>query len=184
VADSGNHVIRAIAKDGAVTTLNAPSTRTVEVAPEVFEAAGSYADGKLSAAKFNEPYAIAVDAKGNLYVSDSGNHVIRYVDMQTEEVTTVAGDFTGYEAGELYPLGGYADGKAGEALFNFPKGMALTKDGGLAIADSLNHTVRFLYDGQVTTLAGSLDADYGNLDGWNGSNLLHNPTGVAIYDDQ
>src|SRR5690606_40996330 len=47
VADSGNHVIRAIAKDGAVTTLNAPSTRTVEVAPEVFEAAGSSADGKL-----------------------------------------------------------------------------------------------------------------------------------------
>jgi sugar lactone lactonase YvrE len=186
VADTGNHAIRAISPDGVVTTLNASSDRVVEIVPGYVTGAGDYADGPLADAKFNEPFGLALDARGNLYVSDSGNHLIRYVDLAARKVTTVAGIVrsTMYEPDALYAFGAYADGRADQAGFHFPKGIATTEDGGLLIADSLNHTVRFLHNGRVITLAGSLDAEFGSSDGINGKNELHNPTDVAIQGDR
>ncbi|WMT40932.1 stalk domain-containing protein [Paenibacillus sp. D2_2] len=145
--------------------------------------AGDYADGKLSESKFNEPTSIAIDHKGNLYVSDTGNHVIRYIDLAKGTVTTAAGLSTGekpvYAKGQLYAEGGYADGASSEARFLFPRGIAVTEDGGLVIADSLNHTIRYLTDGNVSTIAG-VPAQFGHVDGINGHNLLHNPMDVAV----
>jgi sugar lactone lactonase YvrE len=186
VADTGNHAIRKIAPDGTVSTLNALSERVVEVVPGYVVEAGDYQDGPLSEAKFNEPFALEWDRSGNLYVSDSGNHLIRYVDLAAGRVSTVAGTVRRdmYAEGALYAAGAYADGAARQAGFHFPKGLAATDDGGLVIADSLNHTVRFLHDGTVTTLAGSMRAEHGFADGVNGGNLLHNPTDVAIAGDQ
>jgi len=65
IADTGNNTIREISASGVVTTLAG--------VPGV---AGS-ADGTGSGARFSQPYGIAVDAKGNLYVSDTGNNTIR-----------------------------------------------------------------------------------------------------------
>lgn len=183
VADTLNHLIRQITPDGQVTTLNTPSNRVVEVEAGYVVPAGDYADGELAASKFNEPTSIAIDHKGNLYVSDTGNHVIRYIDLAKGTVVTVAGLSTGkkpvYVNGSLYAEGGYADGASSEARFLFPKGIAVTKENGLVIADSLNHTIRYLVDGYVSTIAGS-PAQLGQLDGINGHNLLHNPTDVAV----
>lgn len=182
VADTGNHVIRKITPDGIVSTLNALSDRVVEIFPGYAVDAGDFRDGPLDEAKFNEPYALEWDRKGNLYVSDSGNHLIRYVDLAARRVTTVAGTVRRdmYAEGALYAEGAYADGAAAQAGFHFPKGLAATEDGGLIIADSMNHTVRFLHDGIVTTLAGSRQAEHGFADGVNGRNLLHHPTDVAV----
>lgn len=155
VADTLNHAIRKIAPDGSVTTLNSLSERTVELANGYLESAGDFRDGKLSEAKFNEPSGIVLDAKGNLYVSDTGNQRIRYIDLQNETVTTVAGGGEAYAKDALYAEGSYADGEAAAAKFQFPKGLAVTSDGGLLIADSMNHAIRYLHQGKVTTLGSS-----------------------------
>jgi hypothetical protein len=48
------------------------------------------ADGKLTAARFNQPSGISVDKIGNLFVSDYYNHTIRKI-SPLGEVTTIAG---------------------------------------------------------------------------------------------
>jgi len=183
VVDTLNHLIRRISPEGQVTTLNASSNRVVEVEAGHVVPAGDYADGELSASKFNEPTSIAIDHKGNLYVSDTGNHVIRYIDLAKGTVTTAAGLSPGerpvYANGELYATGGYADGASSEARFLSPRGIAVTEEDGLVIADSMNHAIRYLANGHVSTIAG-VPAQLGRVDGINGHNLLHNPTDVAV----
>lgn len=188
VADTLNHMIRKIAADGTVTSLNAPSDRVVEIFPGKVIPAGDYADGALKSAKFNEPAGLALDAKGNLYVSDTGNQRIRYIDLAAGKVTTVAGggltaDGKLYAPNELNVQGDYADGPAAEARFDYPSGIAVTAEGGLLIADSMNHSVRYLLDGRVMTLAGRSDQFPGELDGIEGNGGLHAPTDVVELAD-
>ncbi|MEI7027462.1 stalk domain-containing protein [Paenibacillus sp. y28] len=183
VADTLNHLIRRITADGTVTTLNASSKRVVEVYPGVVQPSGDYADGPLAEAKFNEPSGLVLDDKGNLYVSDSGNQRIRYIDFASGQVTTVAGTAGGYSSTALYADGEFADGAAADARFNFPKGLALTGEGGLVIADSMNHSVRYLFEGRVSTLAGSLKQTAGYRDSVDRTAMLQNPTNVAVQPD-
>ncbi|MCQ6563011.1 NHL domain-containing protein [Paenibacillus mendelii] len=185
VADTLNHVIRKI-EGSKVTTLNAPSTRVVEVFPGVVENAGDFKDGPLYQAKFNEPSGLALDAKGNLYVSDTGNQRIRYIDFAKGTVTTVAGGAedkpVAYGTSETFAGGGYADGSASKAKFNAPRGLALSPDGGLLIADSLNHVIRYLKDGRVTTVAGTPE-ETGKVDGIASAAQLNTPTDVVWMGD-
>lgn len=188
VADTLNHAIRKITADGTVSTLNALSTRAVEIVPGQVVPAGDYADGALKSAKFNEPAGLVVDAQGNLYVSDTGNQLIRYIDFKTGQVSTVAGLLPAgnaalYEKNELYAAGDLIDGKASEAAFKYPKGLALTAEGGLLIADSLNHSIRYLKDGVVSTLAGEREGLSGFADGPDRKAGLQNPTDVAVGAD-
>lgn len=186
VADTLNHLIRKITTDGQVITLNAPSTRVVEVFPGVVEWGGDYRDGPLAEALFNEPSGLAIDHYGNLYVSDTGNQLIRYIDLGSGTVTTVAGHVPEsgslYEEGELFAQGGFNDGAAAEAMFNFPRGIAFTQEEGLIIADSQNHVIRYLFDGRVSTIAGKA-GEHGRADHINGHNLLFIPTDVAVMSD-
>ncbi len=180
VADTLNHAIRRISPSGQVTTLNAPSARVVEVYPGLVEDSGDYRDGPLDEALFNEPNGLALDAKGNLYVSDTGNQCIRYIDFETNTVSTVAGDPSlTYADDALYKEGGFMNGDALTARFNYPKGIAATPDGGLIIADSLNHAIRYLHDGRVTTLAGMAGIN-GNQDAIDTAAKLHMPYDVAL----
>jgi len=179
VADTLNHAIRKITPQGEVTTLNALSTRAVEAYDGVVVPAGGFADGPLAKALFNEPSGLALDSGGNLYVSDTGNQRIRYIDFASGTVTTVAG---GGDLAEnaLYAEGGYADGPAAEARFNSPKGITVDRDGGVYIADSLNHAIRYLKDGRVTTVAGSAAGNYGYRNGFDEQALLDYPADVAV----
>ncbi|WP_051236859.1 stalk domain-containing protein [Paenibacillus pinihumi] len=182
VADTLNHVIRKIA-DGKVSTLNAPSQRPVEYFPGMADMAGDYADGPIASAKFNEPSALALDAKGNLYVSDTGNQRIRYIDFAKGTVTTVAGSSkVVYGPDQIYAEGGFADGAAASAQFRAPRGLAVTPEGGLLIADSLNHAIRYLKEGQVTTIAGTPE-ESGKANGLAGHARLNKPTGIALLGD-
>ncbi|WP_276352709.1 stalk domain-containing protein [Cohnella caldifontis] len=181
VADTLNHTIRKITPSGVVSTLNAASTRVVEYFPGAVEDAGDYKDGPIASAKFNEPSGLAVDAKGNLYVSDRGNQRIRYIDFTTGQVTTVAGGGT-YEKQASYVAGDYVDGAASASRFNAPEGLAVTPDGTLVVADSLNHAIRLIRNGQVSTLTG-VGTEYGQTDGVSGSAQFNHPTDVAILSD-
>ncbi|XID93689.1 stalk domain-containing protein [Paenibacillaceae bacterium WGS1546] len=188
VADTLNHVIRKITPDGTVSTLTAPSERVIEFAPNEAEEVGDYADGPIARAKFNEPSALVVDQKGNLYVSDRGNHRIRYIDFAAGTVSTVAGGSPNgngssvYGNNEPYAEGGYADGAVARAKFNAPEGLSLTADGELIVADSLNHAIRIIRDGQVSTLTG-VPEESGSADGVTGSAQFNRPSDVVILSD-
>lgn len=134
VADTFNHVIRRITSAGVATTLAG--------SPGV---SGS-ADGTGSAARFNNPRGIAVDANGNIFVADSLNATIRKITLGGL-VSTIAGS-----AGQTGP----ANGVGSAARFSFPSGLALDATGNVYVADELNHAIRRVAtDGTVTTFAGA-----------------------------
>ena len=87
-------------------------------------------DGPLDQARFNMPQDLAVDAAGNIYVSDIGNHRIRRIGTDGV-VRTVAGD------GTL----GFLDGSGGEARFFGQEGIEMGPDGVLYVADGTNGEV-------------------------------------------
>lgn len=181
VADTLNHVIRKISVDGSVTTLTAPSARVIEYVPGAVSAVGDYHDGSIENAKFNEPSGLVIDEKGNLYVSDRGNQRIRYIDFEAGTVSTVAGGGT-YTKQAPYVQGDFVDGPALQARFNAPEGLALTADGTLVVADGLNHVIRLVKDGQVTTIAG-VPTEYGHTNGVARATQFHHPTDIAILPD-
>ena len=100
------------------------------------------ADGPAHAARYDRPTGVALDDRGNVYVADSGNHRIR--------VISPAGDTTTVAGGEP----GYADGPSLQARFNAPCGVCVGPDDTIYVADTGNHCIRRIKDGQVTTLAG------------------------------
>lgn len=154
VADSYNSTIRAISTTGVVTTLAGTA------------ASRGSDDGIGSAARFNRPTGVTVDANGTIYVSDSNNNTIRRI-TPTGEVTTLAGTpntITRDPVTSEYH-GNYADGSGPAARFHSPLGIATDGNGNLYVADNLNHLIRHITpSGVVTTLAGKAGI-YGSTDG-------------------
>ena len=131
--------------------------------------AGS-ADGMGSAARFAEPYSVAVDSAGNVYVADTGNNTIRKV-TPAGEVTTLAG---------LAGSKGSADGAGSMARFCYPEGVAVDNAGNVYVADSLNETIRKVTPaGAVTTLAG-MTGNLGSVDGKGSEARFNGPQGIAV----
>jgi glucose/arabinose dehydrogenase len=120
VADTINHTIRKITPAGVVTTLAGTAG-----------AVGS-TDGTGADARFNEPYGVAVDGDGNVYVTDRYNHTIRKI-TPAGVVTTWAG-----AEGES----GFVDGIGRAAFFDYPSGVAVDGDGNVYVADNSNHAIR------------------------------------------
>jgi DNA-binding beta-propeller fold protein YncE len=114
----GNNVIRKISK-GTVST---------------FAGTGKpgFKDGPGKEAEFNSPMALAVDPRGNIYVSDSENHCIRVI-KPDGMVETIAGT-----PGKP----GFADGPGKAAQFNGPRGIAFDAEGNLIVADLGNNRIR------------------------------------------
>ena len=141
VADRKNHAIRKVTPQGVVTTIAGSFTGS-----GTSSLTGS-SDGSASGARFNHPSDVLVDAAGNIYVADSGNHAIRKIDS-SGNVTTLAGDL-GYS--------GYQNGTADAAMFNSPQGIAIDAEGNIIVADTTNGLIRKVTPGGVvTTIAGSL----------------------------
>ena len=103
-----------------------------------------YNDGTFAQAAFSEPWAIVPYDDGFL-VSDTGNHVLRYLNMDKERVYTAAG--TG--------RAGLRDDTGEKASFDSPTGLAVDNEGTVYIADTGNNVIRCMdEDGNVTTYAG------------------------------
>jgi len=158
VADTINYTIRKITKAGVVTTLAG-----------LAEAVGS-ADGTGSAARFNNPYGVAVDSAGNVFVADTASNTIRKV-TSAGVVTTLAGT-----AG----VTGSTDGTGSAARFYEPVSVAVDTAGNVFVADLANHTIRKVTSaGVVTTLAGTA-AVTGTTDGTGSAARFYQPAGVAV----
>ena len=120
VADTNNSTIRKITAAGVVTTLAG------------LAGSNGSTDATGSAARFYNPFGVAVDSSGNVYVADFSNFTIRKI-TAVGVVTTLAGS-----AGTT----GSADGTGSAAGFNIPLGVALDSSGNVYVGDSGNFTIR------------------------------------------
>jgi sugar lactone lactonase YvrE len=127
VADTGSHTIRKITPSGFVSTL----AGTVGASGQV--------DGTGASVRFKLPQGLAVDATGNVYVADTGNHTIRKI-TPFGVVTTLGG-----QAGKA----GNADGAAASALFDNPDQIAVDGAGNVYVADN---GIRRISAGSVATI--------------------------------
>jgi sugar lactone lactonase YvrE len=134
---------------------------------------GGYQDGPALSAQFHDPMGLALDAHGNLYVSDWVNHRIRMI-APDGTVTTVAG------GGPSGSKGGMVDGPASTARFFGPEGLTVDTQGNVLVADTLNNRIRRISpDGIVTTIAGS---GPGTIYGFDGA-LVNGPAETARFND-
>ncbi len=135
VADENNHVIRMINTSNVVSTIAGNGV-------------SGFADGLgLQQAQFNQPFGLAIN-NNILYIADNSNHAIRELNLQTSNVTTVAGN----------GLSGFVDGKGTTSRLNRPLGIAIDLSGNLLIADAANHSIRYfdVVSGNLSTVTGVL----------------------------
>jgi serine/threonine-protein kinase len=128
-------------------------------------------DGTGAAASFTDPRGVAVGADGTVYVADQLSNKIRKI-TAAGVVTTLAGSGS-YDS---------ADGTPTTASFKNPRGVAVTADGTVYVADYAANKIRKITAaGMVTTLAGSgLSV---SRDGTGTEASFYGPNGVAVGPD-
>ncbi len=136
VADTGNNRIRKITPAGIITTIAGNGTY------------GYSGDGgDALQASLAGPSAVSEDPRGNVYVADSGNYVIRMIDA-AGIIHTVAGNHTYGFSGD--------GGPATLAQMTFAGGVLADTNGNFYIADTGNKRVRKVDStGKITTYAGN-----------------------------
>lgn len=157
VADSRNNLIRKITPDGAVSTFAGSGEQ------------GS-ADGKGTAASFFFPTALATDAKGNVFVADTHNSLIRKI-TPDGTVSTFAGKPTKL-INDIKDTAG----------MDHPSGIAVDKRGNVFVSDLNKDFIKKVTPGgRVTIIAGN--GDRGKKDGKGGSASFYLPVGLAVDDN-
>jgi sugar lactone lactonase YvrE len=89
--------------------------------------------GPATSARLNRPSAVAVDAAGNLFIADTGNHAIRRIEASSGTIVTLIGN----GAPAFAP-----DGPASQNAFAFPTRLALDPSGNLYVSDGTNRIRR------------------------------------------
>ena len=116
--------------------------------------------GPAKSAQLNGPHEVRFDSKGNLYIDERDNHIVRRVDMKSGIISTVAGT-----AGK----NGYGGdgGLATQALLNQPHGITLDRSDNLYICDPLNNRLRRVdaKTGMIITFAGNGEAGRASEEG-------------------
>ena len=134
-----------------------------------------YMDGAGSVALFNNPYQLAVDGAGNVFVADAKNRLVREV-SPAGVVSTVAG---------VYGTPGSNDGPAATARLGEVAGLAIDSSGSIFLTAvfyagvNYGETVRRITAGQITTLAG-IPGINGNVDGAGSAVRFNTPAGIAV----
>jgi len=147
VADKNNATIRKITPTGAVTTLAGRA------------GAPGNADGIGSAARFFEPYGVAIDSTGNVYVADFGNSAIR----------------------KVTPIGAVTTITDATLIHASPAGVAIDSSGNVYVAGAGSHTLlKITPAGAVKTLAGLADTPKGSADGMGSAARFSLPFAVAV----
>ena len=161
IADHQANRVRKVSSSGIITTVAGTGT------------AGFSGDGgAASAAALRDPYGVAVDNSGNLYISDRLNQRIRKV-TPAGGITTFAGSGSSGFAGD--------GGAAASASFFNPAGLAVDNTGNLYIADNNNHRVRKVSAaGVISTVAGNGTPNFRGDGGPATSAGVPNPSAVAL----
>ncbi|MDH4038140.1 MAG: hypothetical protein OEX18_11260 [Candidatus Krumholzibacteria bacterium] len=139
IADSQNHCIRVVDTNGIIN-------RFAGSGPSAPGYAGDGGDALL--AQLREPRDIAIDADGNLYIADTGNHVIRRVDP-SGIITTVVGTYRAGGASVAPITPDQVSAENGKSARNVtltgPYGVEIDSRGRLLISDTGNHVIRIYY---------------------------------------
>ena len=155
IGDQGNSKIRKITSAGVVTTFAGSGTN-------------SSIDGTGTAASFTGPYGVAVDASGNVYVTEYFGYKVRKI-TSAGVVTTLAGSGTN----------GSVDGTGAAAQFGILRGIGIDALGNLYVGDDTYNNIRKITPaGVVTTIAGTGSA--GSADGTGTAASFNRPFGVAV----
>jgi uncharacterized protein (TIGR03437 family) len=183
IADEVNHRIRSVS-GGIITTV---------AGSNAFQFSGD--GGLATSAGLDEPYAVAVDSAGRLYIADYGSNRIRQVSNGI--ITTVVGpDSLNFPYGVAVDSVGnlfIADTYNGRILkvsggvittvsagFSRPYGVAVDSAGNIFVADHDDNRVREVSGGILTTIAGNGKAGFSGDGGPAASAVINQPTGVAI----
>jgi NHL repeat len=170
LADTEDDVVREITPDGTIHLVAGNGT-------EGFR--GQFG-GPATRAELDSPQGVAVNAKGDVFVADTVNNVVREV-TPGGSISTVAGNGTAGYRGD--------NGPAWRAELSSPTGLAVDALGNLYVADSGNNVIRRVStNGIITTVAGDVAADQasGGLGGFSGDGgpatqaRLNSPQGVAL----
>jgi uncharacterized protein (TIGR03437 family) len=162
VADAANNRVREIASDGTISTVAGTGISGL---------AGD--GGPAIAANLNQPYGLALDAVGNLYIADLGNARVRKITADGN-IQTVAG------GGSLPASGAALGGSALEAQFTAPRNVTLDPDGTLYISDfGANIVYRVSPAGILAVLAGTGSPGYTGDSGASVLAQLTAPAGLA-----
>ncbi len=159
IADTDNNRVRKI--DAAAATIS-----TV--------AGTGGVDGVAIAAQLINPWDVATDSAGNVYIADTSNARIRKVDAATGLISTVAGNGTGGAGGDA--------GAATTAQLNAPRGVAVDSAGNVYLADTFNNRIRRVdaATGVINTVAGTGTLGFGGDGGAATAAQLNGPGGVAL----
>jgi len=154
IADCSNNRIRKVSTSGIITTIAGTGVQ------------GSGGDGgAATAAQLNNPYGVAVDATGNVYIADTYNYKIREVNT-SGIISTIAGNGTDGYTGN--------GGPATAAEFGNIYGIAVSSSGNIYVPDQNYNVVRlFKVGGNVSVFAGN-----GTL-GFSGDG--NSATGAELY---
>jgi sugar lactone lactonase YvrE len=170
LADTEDDVVREITPDGTIHLVAGNGT-------EGFR--GQFG-GPATRAELDSPQGVAVNAKGDVFIADTLNNVVREV-TPGGSISTVAGNGTAGYRGD--------NGPAWRAELSSPTGLAVDALGNLYVADSGNNVIRRVStNGIITTVAGDVAADQasGGLGGFSGDGgpatqaRLNSPQGVAL----
>lgn len=160
IADTGNHRIVVVGADGALLATFGSLCRLGE--GEVGGCVDPDGDGPLvlGDGQFNEPWGVAVDSSGTIYVADTWNGRIQAFDMN----------------GEFLRRWGYfntTDGTLGDPLALFgPRGVAVDTDGNVLVADTGNKRIlQFTPTGELLRQVGGGGVQLG---------MFAEPTDVAV----
>lgn len=122
VVEQGGHRIRRITPGGAISTVAGTGSP------------GYNGEGmQATAAQLNQPNAVAVDAAGNMFIADMGNHRIRRVAVDGT-ISTIAGNGQIGRGAEGIP--------ATQSPLNFPNAVAVDNNGDVLIVDWQNYLIR------------------------------------------
>jgi uncharacterized protein (TIGR03437 family) len=159
IADTDNNAVRKVA-GGTISTVAGTGQQ------------GYTGDGgRATSARLNYPEGVAVDAAGDLYITDTLNYVVRMV-SPAGAIKTVAGTGAAGYAGD--------GGAANQAQLTFPTGIALDASGNVYFSDA-GAAVRKIYgNGQIETIAGNGTVDYTGDGGLATGASLHGPSGLAV----
>lgn len=177
----GGMQVRVTLTNGNGTSISDAVKLTVKPNPRLLAGAlggAGFRDGPAVQARLHIPRAIAMDAAGNAYIADGGNHVIRRLSVDGT-MSTFAG---------VPGLNGRTDGPAAQALFNLPRSVAIGPDGAIWSLDQGTCLLRKVAAGQVTTVAdlGFGGCAYGVLSSFTGyepADMTVGPSGDVYVSD-
>ncbi|HEY1212349.1 MAG TPA: Ig-like domain repeat protein [Bryobacteraceae bacterium] len=162
IADQNNNIIRKVDTAGLLTTV-------AGTGEQGFDGDG----GSATQATLDSPAGVAIDASGNLYISDTRNQRVRKVSTNGT-ISTIAGTGVAGFSGD--------GGVATVAMISLPTAIAVDSAGNIFFADSNNNRVREIEaaSGTIQTVAGNGEQGYSGDGGAATSASLDTPQGISV----